>query len=359
LFALEVGDLADLAFVRLEEPKAAVAASGMIPGGQEMDYVVRGLQSSPHPMIVLNREQRIVASNRAFRDLCGKDNGDPILGLRFGDAMQCVFACDGQDGCGSSASCKGCSLHQALHFRPQLGKSAPTQALVTVRRDSAKESLLFDIHLVEQRIDDREYRIGTLTEVSDRSRRFSMERILFHDILNTAGNVQSLAELLTLEQEGERVRGFSELMLTTSRQLVDEIHSLRDLIDAEKGDLAVSKQPIDSLETLERLRKQYAFHPVADGQILKIDAASNKSVLFSDQRLVRRIIGNMLKNALEASKPGDVVTMGCRSRDVGVEFWVHNELPIAEENKARIFTRSFSTKGPNRGLGTYSMKLLA
>lgn len=33
----------------------------------------------------------------------------------------------------------------------------------------------------------------------------------------------------------------------------------------------------------------------------------------SDSRLVRRVLGNMLKNALEATEPGGVATLGCRS----------------------------------------------
>ncbi len=48
------------------------------------------------------------------------------------------------------------------------------------------------------------------------------------------------------------------------------------------------------------------------------------------------MLENLARNALEAASPGEIVTLGC----------------------ARIFQRSFSTKGPGRSLETYSVKLL-
>jgi sensor histidine kinase regulating citrate/malate metabolism len=67
----------------------------------------------------------------------------------------------------------------------------------------------------------------------------------------------------------------------------------------------------------------------------------------------------MVKNALEASAEGETVAMGVRPIDSEVEFWVHNSGSIPRNQQLQVFQRSFSTKDRNRGLGTYSMKLLA
>lgn len=66
----------------------------------------------------------------------------------------------------------------------------------------------------------------------------------------------------------------------------------------------------------------------------------------------------MVKNAVEASQAGQPVTVGCRQHDGRVEFWVHNHGVIPPQVQLQIFRRSFTTKDPGRGLGTYSMKLL-
>jgi sensor histidine kinase regulating citrate/malate metabolism len=52
------------------------------------------------------------------------------------------------------------------------------------------------------------------------------------------------------------------------------------------------------------------------------------------------------------------VKIGCTNDDNFVTIWVRNSAFIKREIQLQIFMRSFSTKGSNRGLGTYSMKLL-
>jgi sensor histidine kinase regulating citrate/malate metabolism len=41
-----------------------------------------------------------------------------------------------------------------------------------------------------------------------------------------------------------------------------------------------------------------------------------------------------------------------------VIFFVHNDQFMPKEVQLQVFKRSFSTKGKDRGLGTYSIKLL-
>jgi signal transduction histidine kinase len=75
--------------------------------------------------------------------------------------------------------------------------------------------------------------------------------------------------------------------------------------------------------------------------------------------LVARILGNLVKNALEASPAGAEVTVRGEARGGHPEFTVHNPGAMPAEVQHQLFQRSFSTKGRDRGLGTYSVKLLA
>jgi signal transduction histidine kinase len=80
--------------------------------------------------------------------------------------------------------------------------------------------------------------------------------------------------------------------------------------------------------------------------------------LCADPVLMRRVLLNMLKNALEASKEGEVVSISLSRSDSGIGISVHNPGFIPEEAQLQVFQRSFSTKGRGRGIGTYSMKTL-
>jgi signal transduction histidine kinase len=70
-------------------------------------------------------------------------------------------------------------------------------------------------------------------------------------------------------------------------------------------------------------------------------------------------LGNLIKNALEASTRGETVTVKSEKKgDAYVCFKVHNPAVMPENVQLQIFNRSFTTKGVGRGLGTYSVKLL-
>ena len=84
-----------------------------------------------------------------------------------------------------------------------------------------------------------------------------------------------------------------------------------------------------------------------------------RNVLFTvDITILSRVIGNMIKNAIEASDDGDVITAGCKGGGSTVKFSVRNRAFIPKDVQLQLFKRSFSTKGMGRGLGTYSMLLL-
>jgi sensor histidine kinase regulating citrate/malate metabolism len=66
----------------------------------------------------------------------------------------------------------------------------------------------------------------------------------------------------------------------------------------------------------------------------------------------------MMKNAVEASPEWGVVEIGSFHNNGDVGIWVKNNAVIPEDIQTYLFKRPVSSKGKNRGLGTYSMKLL-
>ena len=94
--------------------------------------------------------------------------------------------------------------------------------------------------------------------------------------------------------------------------------------------------------------------------LLRLIAQDSKDVeITSDRTLLRRILGNMIKNAIEAVPENSTITLGCKVEGEKINYWVHNPGFIPRNIQLQIFNRSFSTKGHGRGLGTYSMKLLS
>jgi len=79
----------------------------------------------------------------------------------------------------------------------------------------------------------------------------------------------------------------------------------------------------------------------------------------ADRILITRILGNLIKNGVEASIEGQAVTISCSLDSDGakIAFNIHSTRHMSDDVKKQVFTRSFSTKGASRGIGTYGAKL--
>jgi len=129
-------------------------------------------------------------------------------------------------------------------------------------------------------------------------------------------------------------------------------------IVAENNELVVSKKKIDSLEFLTDLYDSCNRPDLLDGRRIKLDGSAQSVQFTTDEIILSRVAGNMIKNAIEASLKGDAGTIGCYLADEKICFGANNQSCLPERVRLQIFKRSFSAKGAGRGLGAYSMKYL-
>jgi signal transduction histidine kinase len=143
-----------------------------------------------------------------------------------------------------------------------------------------------------------------------------------------------------------------------SDDLIDEIVAQRQLLSAERGDLKVEWESIPVIQMLENVRSHMSFHLVAKGRYIRLDPPSSPLPIVSDIILLKRVLVNLVKNALEAIPEGETVVLGADIENDRAIFRVHNPGVIPKNIQLQLFQRSFSTKEKTRGLGTYSVKLL-
>jgi len=189
-------------------------------------------------------------------------------------------------------------------------------------------------------------------------RRRTLERIFFHDILNLAGSIRGYAELLR-DGIAPSSKEVYEIIYQAADRSLEEIENQRLLTSAQQGDLSLMTSKLSAKKVLELVVKIYGQHPVARGRTLKVAKDSQECDFESDQSLVFRILGNMVKNALEASPDKGIVKTGCRLCETGVIFWVQNQGVIDPDIQQQLFHHQVSTRDGGRGLGTYSMKILS
>jgi signal transduction histidine kinase len=311
------------------------------------------LDATPDILTVLNPERQIVFANQRLLDFL-KVSLDSVIGQRPGEAIDCVHALDTECGCGTTEFCATCGAAQAI-LACQRGKADVQECRIIQRANG--ETLDLRVWTTPLSVDGEQFTIFAVTDISHEKRRQALERIFFHDVMNAATVLLGSVTLLQEKQEGQRDQ-LTDLIQIGAEKLIDEIKTQQLLTQAENDELTVHPTALSVRSLLQEIADSYSapYH----GQTPRIQVAQIEPELnlISDIVLLRRVIGNMVKNALEASHPGQVITLGYQQRADGIELWVHNPNPMPRHVQLQIFQRSFSTKGAGRGLGTYSMKLL-
>ncbi len=326
-------------------------------GEVEHSDLFSGIVSSiPDLLLVLNENRQIVYANRPALDFLGITGLEKLLGLRPGEAVSCVNAgCPG--GCGTSEKCSTCGAVLAI-LGSQRGERTSKECRILMKNGVSLEALDLKVTAAPIGVSGEKFTAFYVSDISHEKRRRALERIFFHDVLNTAGALKGFSEVMADEEDAKALRGYGGTINRISQRLVEEIEEQRELLRAESGDLLPAPKEIKARELLARIAEAYRTHEAAKGKEIKV-LPGPELTLISDETLLSRVLGNMLKNALEASIAGEAVSVGASAADGHAVFSVRNPAVMAKEVKLQVFNRSFSTKGADRGLGTYSIKLLS
>lgn len=315
------------------------------------------LDALPGVLLVLNGQRRIVYANRALLDLCGLADVTACVGRRIGDLLDCEHFSQASGSCGCAEPCETCGAALAI-LSGLAGVGTTLECRLTRLRHERLESVDLRAEATPLRHQEENFVVMALTDISHEKRRQVLENIFFHDVLNLMGSVRGFTELLQ-SYDLDRRPEIYRLLHEAAGQVIDEIEGQRLLVAAERGALRLAAEPFDGTELLTGLAELYRAHPVCGERHIEVLSVGERVLLVSDRTLVGRILGNMLKNALEACVEGETVTLGCRVEAPWVEFFVHNPGGIPPRIQRQIFKRSFSTKGEDRGLGTYGMRLIS
>ncbi len=331
---------------------------GLFRRFEKLSDIIDGL---PYIALILNKERQLVFSNQYLVDLLGAKDLLELVGKRPGELINCVHANENEGGCGTSESCRYCGAVNAIMNCLNTKKRSEGECRI-IARNAENEEVAYDFYVTASpfRHNDNEYVILSFNDISNEKRRKVLERLFFHDILNTAGGLRGFLEFLNTFPDDKDKDESLKIAMLLSDQMIDEIMAQRELLAAERGELMPYPKTVYAKRIASDIKFQIEHHPVAEGKLIYIDAPDEDIMLITDPVLLRRVLLNMTKNAVEASKAWQKVTLSYALDENGkyITFSVHNEGVMLPEVKAQVFQRSFSTKDNNRGVGTYSIKLL-
>jgi len=307
---------------------------------------------------VIDKNRQIVYANDDFLSLLGINSLDPILGKRPGEVISCIHAADETSGCGTSLSCAYCGAVNAIIESQKTGKKSMKETRITSEVDGTLKSWDLNIISTPVSISGNLFYVLVLQDISDEKRRSALERIFFHDLLNSAGGLNGLLTILKDGTNPIEARELINLSEEASRDIIEEILLQRQIRAAENGELEIKIELTNSIELLDSAIGKIGFHEAGKDRTIIKDKNSANVDFETDKILFQRVIINLLKNALEATEVTGTVLAGIENNEDKVAFWVKNDQVMPEDAQKQLFQRSFSTKGSGRGIGTYSIRLI-
>ncbi|MDZ3823372.1 MAG: PAS domain-containing hybrid sensor histidine kinase/response regulator [Pseudoxanthomonas sp.] len=176
---------------------------------------------------------------------------------------------------------------------------------------------------------------------------------LSHDVLQPINAARLFASALRESDQPDRQRHLAERVDASLRAAEELLDGLLDVSRLEDGALRPEPAPFDATELLQQVAAQHA--PVALQRGLRLHARGAPLWTVSDRRLLRRVLQNLLANALRYTREGGVV-LAARPRGDEIELQVWDTGPgIPPNHLARIFEAFERYQQPTdwgeRGLG--------
>lgn len=313
------------------------------------------LNSIPTPGGLLDDNRKLLFPNKALLAAMREKEFHEALHIRPGEFLKCNNAGKGQTGCGSSEACELCGAFNSMKAARTQMEQETREFRIVSETSEGRQSQIFRFTTSPLVMDDRFHYLFYLEDISGEKRQAELERIFFHDIMNSIGSLHGIINLVKTQNSIDPQH--LQILEATYNNIFDTVNEQRQIFQAERGILEVRLDEVHSKDLLiENLLpfKENSFYSSS----LQMNEDSADMLLITDPNLLSRILTNMIKNAMEASGKGDTVTVGCELKENSLRFYVQNPGFIPKDIQLQLFERSFSTKGGGRGIGTYSMKLL-
>ncbi|HEY5973416.1 MAG TPA: PAS domain-containing protein, partial [Geobacteraceae bacterium] len=295
----------------MEQSGAGAGRSTVMRQQEELlatkELVCKLLNAVPTPVLVINGAWQVVYANAAVLKMLASSSQSPVHGLREGEEFHCIHGRTGRVGGSSSSTCRVCGVAQVVAAALE-GHGTVSDCRLTCDLTGEASSLDLRAWATPLSVEGDTLSVLALADISHEKRRAVLENVCFHDLLNTLTGIRGLLDVLG-HTDVEECPEICDTLDQMTLRSIEEIGSLRLLAQAEESALRVIREELQTGAFLHDIAKMLRCHPAARGKHLVLDDAAADALLYSDRRLLRRVVENMVLNALEASAGGGTVTM--------------------------------------------------
>lgn len=185
----------------------------------------------------------------------------------------------------------------------------------------------------------------------------TLTQTLVHDLKNPLAAVLGNLELMERKAD-ESVLHLVRRSKAAAWRMHQMILNLLDIGQLEEGKLVLHPEPLDAGSLARKACQEMESGATQRGVQLELVADEATAILRGDGAVLRRVLDNLLSNAIEHSPQGGIVRLAVTLCDEGIEIAVSDQgSGVPPEFREKIFEKfqrvesRKSMPGANRGLG--------
>jgi len=191
--------------------------------------------------------------------------------------------------------------------------------------------------------------------------REEVERIGRHDIKTPLNSIVAVPRLLREERQlGPEADELLGIVERAGYRILSMVNLSLDLYKMEQGTYIFRPDAVDLADLMNKVATDVRLHAASKQVRLKVDVSA-APYAWAEELLCYSMLANLLKNAVEASPEGGVVTVAAQAAgDADIRLRIHNRGVVPESIRTNFFQK-YATMGKasGTGLGTYSARLMA
>ncbi|MCC6773367.1 MAG: hybrid sensor histidine kinase/response regulator [Gemmatimonadaceae bacterium] len=155
--------------------------------------------------------------------------------------------------------------------------------------------------------------------------RDDLMKMIVHDLKTPLTSILATLELLGDGDMGPLGQRQRDAVADTQRKAEELLSLIDDLLEVrriEETSIALNREQIDPASLLEELLRDWALRLRQEGTIAAADVAADTPSFSADRGMLRRVIGNLIQNALIHSGAPIELTLMARPDPNGVRFTV-------------------------------------
>ena len=242
------------------------------------------------------------------------------------------------------------SEEQLLVYAAELEKKVQSR---TEDLNSTINALEKEIHVRKRAEEDAHKALGRERELNELKSKFvSIASHEFRTPLSTVLSSAALIEQYNQRDEKDKIKKHVQRIKTSVNHLTDILNDFLSLGKLEEGKISAVKEQLSVEEYFKEVEEEIV-STLKPGQKLQIDCRQAPRHMYSDARILRHILFNLISNASKYSDAGKSVFITCKADGDELVIEVRDEgIGIPLEDQKHMFARFFRASNAGNVQGT-------